>query len=80
MNINEWNSLVNWYIIHIEKYKVEMAFQQSLGCIPTSPNKEHVGSDMCIISFRALCAQLIWCENKNMQIYTIHMCIYGIKV
>ena len=48
-NINEWNSLVNWYTINIENCKIVMAFQQSLGYIPTSPNKEHVGSDMCII-------------------------------
>ena len=26
-----------------------MAFQQSLGFIPTSPNKKHVGFNMCII-------------------------------
>ena len=43
------NSHVNWYTINIEKCKIVIAFQQSLGYIQTSPNKEHVGSDMCII-------------------------------
>ena len=31
LNINEWNRLVNWYIIYIENSKIVMAFKHSLG-------------------------------------------------